>query len=171
MPTWAAAVLLSPIVTTAQADVTPTDLQIAARALSFMEKPPSGNIRLGIIYIPGDDHSIREADSVAKLLGSGLRAGNLEFIPVLVGIDAAVSAPVDLFFIPEGIGDRAREVSSATAARKLACITVDITQVEDGRCVLGVRALPKVRIYINRAAAVNSGTSFVSVFRMMVTEF
>lgn len=154
----------------ARAQMTLTDLQIAARALSFMQHPLSGTVRLGIIYVPGDEASVREADNVEKLLGSGLRVGNLTITPVRVPVSQAGTAPVDLFFLPEGIGNRALPVSAASRKRKLTCITLDISQVENGTCVVGVQSRPKVRIYVNRAASNASNSSFATVFLMMVTE-
>jgi ABC-type uncharacterized transport system substrate-binding protein len=154
----------------AHAEMTVTDLQIAARALSFMEHPLTGTVRLGIIYVPGDETSIREADQVVSLLGDGLHVGNLTMTPVRVPVDKAGTAPVDLFFLPVGIGNEAQKVSAAAKKRKLTCFTLDIKQVENGACVLGIESQPKVRIYVNQAAADASNSSFVTVFLMMVTE-
>jgi hypothetical protein len=156
---------------TADAAVTPVELQIAARALGFMEKPLSGNVRLGIVYDPADAQSRASANAVVKLLGTGLKAGSVVFLPVLTNIDQAMGAPVDAFFLPGDVADPAKKISRATASRKLPCITLNIRQVRDGDCVLGINVDPKVEIYLNRAAAEDSGTTFVSVFRMMVTEF
>ncbi len=166
-----AVALLSLIATPIHAEVTQMDLQIAARALSFMEKPLTGNVRLGVVYRPGDAQSIRRADAVAKLLGDGLTVGNVTFRPVTVNIDQAITAPVDAFFLPDGLGAGAAKISEATAKRKVPCITLDLPQVEAGYCVLGVKVDPKVQIYLNRAAAAQSDTRFASVFLMMITEF
>jgi hypothetical protein len=157
--------------TSVWAGVTPVDLQVAARALSFLERPLSVNVRLGILYVSGDDQSVRAADAVVNLLGDGMKAGNLLLRPVVVSVDHAMTAQVDAFFLPDGMGDRARQVAEATAKKKIPCFTLDIPQVEAGNCVMGVRVLPKVQIYVNRAAATASDTAFVSVFRMMITEF
>ena len=50
--------------------MTIADLKIAARALSFLERPLSGTVRMGIVYIPGDAASEAEADRAVRLLGS-----------------------------------------------------------------------------------------------------
>ena len=50
------------------------------------------------------------------------------------------------------------------------CFTLDITQVEKGACVLGIQSNPKVRIYVSRAAAIASKSTFATVFMMMVSE-
>ena len=149
--------------------MTVTDLQIAARALSFMERPLSGTVRMGIVYAPGDAASEAEADSAVQLLGSGLRAGNLLFMPVRVALKDASTA-VDLYFLPDGMGDKSAVVAAAAEKRKLVCVTLDISQVEKGACVLGVQSKPKVRIFVSRAAALATKSSFVTVFLMMVSE-
>ena len=154
----------------AKGEMTIAELQIAARALSFMERPLSGTVRMGIIYVPGDAASEHEADRVAQLLGSGLKAGNLLFTPVRVPVGEAGTAPVDLFFLPDGIADRTGPVSAASEKRKLVCLTLDIAQVEKGACVLGIQSNPKVRIYVSRAAAIASKSTFATVFMMMVSE-
>jgi hypothetical protein len=97
--------------------------------------------------------------------------GNVTLTPVLVRLDQMMDAPVDLFLMPVGLGDRAGEVAAATDRKKIPCVTLDIAQVQDGTCVLGVSVQPKVQIYLNRQAAAKSGTSFAPVFRMMITEF
>ena len=154
----------------AKGEMTVADLQITARALSFMERPLSGTVRMGIIYVPGDAASEREADRVAQLLGSGLKAGNLLFTPVRVPVGEADTAPVDLFFLPDAIVGRTGMVSAASNQRRLVCFTLDIAQVEKGACVLGIQSKPKVRIYVSRAAAIASKSTFVMVFLMMVSE-
>ena len=154
----------------AKAQMTVADLQIAARALSFMERPLSGTVRMGIMYIPGDPASEAEAESAVQLLGSGLKAGNLLFAPVRVAVKDAGTAVVDLFFLPDGMGDRSAPVAAAAEKRKLVCVTLDISQVEKGACVLGVQSKPKVRIFVSRSAAIASKSTFVTVFLMMVSE-
>ncbi|MDR3515473.1 MAG: hypothetical protein P4M00_06640, partial [Azospirillaceae bacterium] len=68
----------------AQADVTPKDLQVMARALGFMEKAPTGEVVLGIVYAPGNPQSAKEAEDIQKLLGDGLKAGAMVLKPRLV---------------------------------------------------------------------------------------
>jgi hypothetical protein len=102
----------------AKAQMTITDLQIAARALSFMERPLSATVRMGIVYVPGDAASEAEADSAAQLLGNGLKAGNLLFTPVRVALKDASTAEVDLYFLPDGMGDRSAAVARRSGKKK-----------------------------------------------------
>ncbi|MEO8467659.1 MAG: hypothetical protein ABI640_20220 [Gammaproteobacteria bacterium] len=151
------------------AEMTPIDLQIAARALSFMERPLSGAIRVGILYAPDNPRSVREAEALRDLLGAGVKAGKLELQPSLVGIREAAAAKVDLFFLAGFVGP-AEANAAGISALKVPCVTTDIAQVEGGACLMGVRSSPKVQIMINRAAAKNSGITFATVFRVMITE-
>lgn len=152
------------------ADVSDTELSIAARALSFLQHPPTGEIRVGIVYRPGDSASSQEADQLVSLMGSGYRAGSVTLKPVKVKIDEVASANVSLFFLTGGVGSDATTLLQTSTQRSIPCMTTDIPQVQAGRCAMGVRAQPKVQILVNRTAANASGMSFSSVFRIMITE-
>ncbi len=151
------------------AEMTPIDLQITARALSFMERPLAGSVRVGILYAPDNPRSVREAEALRDLLAAGLKAGKLELTPSLVGIRDAAAAKVDLFFLAGFVG-AAEAKAAGISALKVPCVTTDIAQVEGGACLMGVRSSPKVQIMINRAAAKDSGITFATVFRVMITE-
>lgn len=156
---------------TARGEITTMDLQIAARALSFMENPLSGELRAGIVYSDDSARSVREANELQRLLGGGMRIGNVELLPVRVEAADVRGADVDLFLLVENAGAAgAAAVAAASAAKRVPCITKDLAQVRAGACVMGVRASPKVEILVNRDAAQASGTAFATVFRMMVTE-
>ncbi len=154
----------------ASADVTTTDLQVMARALSFMERPPSGTINIGIVHVPSNPASLRQAQAIQSTLGSGMRVGNLNMRPVLVPLDTAGNAGVDLFLLTEHLGPAATPLADIAASRRMPCVTVDLDQVREGACIVGIRSRPRVEILVNRAAATNSGVAFATAFRMMVTE-
>jgi hypothetical protein len=166
-----AAMLIVLFAAPARAQLNLTDLQLTARVLGFMEKPLTGTVRLGIVYIPDDVQSVQSADAIVALVGGGLKAGNLLFTAVRVPINEVATAQIDAFFLPDGLGSQAGPIAAATEKMKVPCITLDVVQVQNGTCSLGVQVIPKVQIYVNRAAAANSDTTFVSVFRMMITEF
>jgi hypothetical protein len=154
----------------AHADVSATDLQVAARALSFMEKPLTGAVRVGIVYAPASPRSSRQAEQLRAMIGGGLKAGSVQLSPVMVKADEAAIANVDLFFLTEYVGPQDAPLSAISAARQIPCVTTDIAQVQSGTCVMGVRSRPKVEILVNRAAAAASGMNFATVFRVMITE-
>lgn len=155
----------------ARADVTTADVQVAARALSFVSNPLKGTVRVGIVYAAGNPKSVQQAQGLRSLLGSGLRVGNLELRPVLVKSTDVAGANVDLFFLtefmtvdetPNLLGDRAR--------RPILCVTTDLAQVRSGACVMGVQSRPKVEVFVNQASAKANHVSFSTVFRVMITE-
>lgn len=152
------------------ADLTVTDLQIAARALSFTETPPSGTLRVGILYSSSAGSAIGQAESAREMLAGGLRVGNVRLEPVMVDISDAARADVDLLFLPEHMAEHGATVRRIARAKQLLCVTTDIERVRDGSCPLGVRSSPKVEILVNRASAMDSGTAFATAFRVMITE-
>jgi hypothetical protein len=161
---------VSALAQSAQADVTPKDIQVMARALAFTEKPPTGDVAMGIVYAPGNPQSAKEAEDLQKLLGAGLQAGAMVLKPVLVKIDEVAGANVGAFLLTEGVGADASKLAAATKAQQKPCVTIDIAQVQSGACVMGVKSEPKVEIIVNKAAAADSGVSFAASFRMMITE-
>jgi hypothetical protein len=154
----------------AQATVTETDVLVAARALGFMQNPPAGEIRVGIVYTTGVPKSVEQADQLQGMLAGGLKVGNLDMLPIKVKIDELAGANVQLVLLTEYVGTDGVRVADATKAKQIPCITVDIAQVQNGNCVMGVRSEPRVEIIVNRTAAARSGTSFATVFRMLITE-
>ncbi len=155
----------------ALADWTKTDVQVAARALSFVADPLSGSVRVGIVYTPDSPRSVRQAQGLRGMLADGLRIGGLELRPVLLDAADAASADVDLFFLTEFISppETPRLLGEGTK-RPILCITTDIAQVRSGNCIMGVRSKPKVEVFVNRAAASATGITFSTVFRVMITE-
>src|SRR5271156_1076236 len=87
----------------ARAQFTLNDLQIAGRALGFLEKPLSGDVKAGIVYTPEDPRSVAEANALKDLLGDGLRVGNVKLVPVLVPVAELSRTDVALFFLTAGI--------------------------------------------------------------------
>jgi hypothetical protein len=159
------------IVMPVQAAVGLGDLEIAVRALGFINNPPTGELSVGIVYSPEVASSAQEAESLQKILGDGLQVGSLFLKPVMVNINEADNASVGIFFLTEGLGGDARKLLSASNKKQILCVTTDIPQVINGACGLGIKSHPKVEIIVNRAAAANSGTTFATAFSMMITEY
>jgi hypothetical protein len=150
--------------------VTPMDLQVAGRALGFLDKPLSGDIHVALVYAPDNPQSIQAAESLRTQMGDGLKIGAATLKPLLVPITQVALASADLFFLTPGVGSEASALTQLVQARHRLCITTDIAQVRAGRCALGISSQPRIEIVVNRAAAAASGTAFSTVFRMMITE-
>jgi hypothetical protein len=154
----------------AAAEVTQTDLLVAGRAIGFMDNLKRGDVRVGIVYDPGVAQSAQQASELNAMMGAGLHIGSLVLRPVMLPIGRLGSDNSDLFFLTEGLGAEAAKVGRASRAHKISCITFDLTQVHNGNCTMGVQTQPKIEVFVNRAAARESGTDLAGVFRIMITE-
>jgi ABC-type uncharacterized transport system substrate-binding protein len=155
----------------ASAAVSENDVTIAARALGFMEKPLTGVVRVGIVYESDRPQSFQDAASLQKIMDRGLTVGGLSLKPVMVPVGGVAGANVDLLFLVDGVGARASSVGDAARARQIPCVTLDIDQVKNGDCAIGIRSEPRVEILVNHEAASRSGIGFAGAFKMLITEF
>jgi hypothetical protein len=147
------------------------DLQIAGRALGFLDKPLNGDVNAGIVYVPADPQSARQAQALKQVLGEGLRVGNVTLKPILVPVRDVSRANVALFFLTDGVaGVETKAIVDAARVKRTPCITTDLAQVRSGVCAIGIRSQPKVEILVNRAAATSTSVAFSAIFRMMITE-
>jgi hypothetical protein len=154
---------------TAQGQFTLSDLQIAGRALGFLDKPMQGQVTAGIVYAPLNPQSVREAEALKDILGDGLRIGNVTLRPALVPVTDVEHSTAALFLLTDGV-DEVALVSAAARLKRIPCITTDLAKVKSGGCAIGVHSQPKIEILVNRSAASGSQLSFSAVFRMMITE-
>lgn len=153
------------------ADVTAKDVQVAARTFGFLATKPTGSLTLAIVYAPAIADSKAEADALSGLLGSGLAAGGVTLVPSLVPVDQlAKLAGAGAVFVTAGLSAHQDAVFAAAKAAKLLTMATDMGCVQSGKCVLGVRAEPKVQIVVNKAAAEACQIGFQPAFRMMISE-
>jgi hypothetical protein len=154
----------------ASAEVSDTTLLVAARALSFLQRPLQGEITVGIVYEPGNPQSALEAAQLTGMFETGFSAGTLVLRPRLLKLDELAASDVGLYFLTSGLGAAAGALARLDRTRKVPCVTTDIAQVRDGNCAMGVRTQPRVEILVNRAAAAATGMTFSEAFRVMITE-
>lgn len=154
----------------ATAIVMPQDLQIAARALGFLAKPPSGEVRVAVVYAADSPQSVQEAGHLMQMLGNGLTVGNITLKPTLVSVDALARTRAGLIFLSPGVGSEGRLVAAASRSAQIPCVTTDLSQVRSGNCAIGIRSAPEIEILVNHAAAAATGTTFSTIFRVMITE-
>jgi hypothetical protein len=152
------------------AQVTDTTLLVAARALSFLQHPPQGELIVGIVYLPGNAQSAHQAQQLYDVMENGFRAGSLVLRPRLLDLGELSSSGIGIYFLTAGLGSAAAALAPLSRSRQIPCVTTDITQVTDGNCAMGVRAQPRVEILVNRAAAAATGMDFSEAFRVMITE-
>lgn len=155
----------------ARAGFDDTTVRIAARVLSFMEKPPTGVVTAGIVYAPDNPRSVADAHRVQQALSSGLQIGGVTLQGTMVKIGDDANANVGLFFLSEDVGPAAAQLGRVERSKHIPCITTDLTQVRNGACTIGVRADPRVEIIVNTTAANAADVRFSTAFRMLITEF
>jgi hypothetical protein len=158
--------LIAQLALPAYAD-TAKDVQIAGRALTFLENGPSGHVVIGVVFDPSKAASVAQKDAVMAALGSGLDVGSLTLTGKPMDV-SAISGGVAALYITGGVNFAA--AGAAGKAHKLITISDDSGCVASGACVMAVTTTPKVEIKVNRAAAAAIGVSFKSAFRMMITE-
>ncbi len=150
----------------AHADVSTRDMQVVARAISFLESAHSGEVYLGIIFDPANNRSLQQAAELTDMLSGGFQSGSVTLTPISVPITDLNPGEADLYFLTEFTDVKSTDLPE----RHLPCVTVDLEQVMNGTCVMGIRTVPKVEIVVNRNTAEITGTYFASVFRMMIRE-
>jgi len=145
------------------------DLQVAGRALTFLENGPTGKATLGVVFDPSKPASVAEKNALMAAIGGGMSAGALTVVgkPVEAGDVASVSG-VTALYITTGVN--AGPVGAAAKAKKLITIGSEVGCATSGACVMSVSADPKVEIVVSRTAAAAVGAVFKAAFRMMIRE-
>jgi hypothetical protein len=150
------------------ASVSTKDLKVLGSALGFLQPEPSGPQTLAITYLTNDEASRQDALAVAALIGDGLRTGHAVFQPKLVDTASLGTGGYAAILAAAGAdGDR---VMAASRAARVLCVTTDFSAVQAGRCVMAIRAEPRVQILVNHAAAAASGIELAPAFLMMIRE-
>ena len=145
------------------------DLQVAGRALTFLENGPAGKATLGVVFDSSKPASVAEKNAVMAALGAGFSAGGLTLVGKPVDASAVAGvAGVQALYVTAGVNYAA--VGGAAKGKKLVTIGSDPACVKSGACTMGVETDPKVTITVNRAAAAAVGAAFKAAFRMMITE-
>ena len=163
-------VLVQAGATPASAETTAKDIKIAARAVAFMNNPPSGPSVAAIISDPANAASKQEAETIQSAMGSGLKAGKAKLTPALVDVNTLDLGGAKVAFLTGGLGSHFEAIFSATTAASVLSISTDMTCVNAGKCVVGIASSPKVEIVVSKAARESAGIGFKSAFLMMVKE-
>lgn len=162
--TWAGCALAEPA-----PSMSARDVQVVVRALGFLQPPPPNDAWVAVVFAPENVASRQDAERVAALFGTGMRAGHavLSARPVSADALAGIGSPAALI---AAAGAPIALVMAAARLRHITCITAVLDQVEAGHCTMWVRSEPRVEIVINQAAARSSDLGFAAAFRMMVRE-
>jgi hypothetical protein len=145
------------------------DLQVAARALAFLDPAPTGNVVIGIVFDPGKPASRAERDALMASIGAGISVGGMTVTGTPIEADKVSAASgVTALYLTTGVDDAA--VAAAASAKKLLTISGDKACAQAGQCVMSVVTSPAVEITVNHQAAAAIGANFKAAFRMMIHE-
>jgi hypothetical protein len=145
------------------------DLQVAGRALAFLENGPTGRAVLGVVFDPAKPGSVAEKNAVMAAIGGGYSAGAVTLVGKPIEADAVGGVSgVSALYLPSGVNYGA--VGAEAKSKKLVTISGGSACVQSGACVMGVTTEPKVEITVNRSAAAAVGAVFKAAFRMMIKE-
>jgi hypothetical protein len=151
----------------AVADTTDKDLQVATRAMGFVEPPFSGSVTIAVVH---DSGSLAEAKQIAgSLSGASVKGASVKAKLV----DADQLAQLDgskVAILTSGLGGKQSGIFSEASKRGVITMSTDMACVNAGRCVVGVASTPKVEIVVSKAAREASKAKFSSAFLMMIKE-
>ena len=158
-------------VTPARADFSIRDGQILGRTLGYVGDGLSGTAILGIVFIPSDPSSRREAEAIRTVIGNGLAAGRVRLQASLIPVDQlAVVIGVNALYVTAGLTESMNAVSGTALRLHIPTVSIDMACVQSGNCVVGFSSEPTVKIVIDHAAAERAGMHFLQAFRMLVRE-
>lgn len=151
------------------AQMTPSTVTAGARALSFLRPAMSGPAIAAIVYQPGNAASEAEASAIERALGSGLVAGGVTLKPKRVAANnLSAMAGARVAFVTRATNYR--EVAAAAASRSIITIGSDPACATAGFCVIAISAVPRIQIFVSKAACHATKVSFGSAFLMLVKE-
>lgn len=145
------------------------DIQVLARALTFMLPQPEPDGVVAIVYSTVDAASRQDAEAIATLIGNGLQVGRLTLRPVVME-EGALGTHRSAMVIAAA-GANAPAIGKVARTTHVLCATADLDAVRAGNCTMAIRSSPRVEILVNHAAAEASGIEFAAAFRMMIREF
>lgn len=150
------------------ASLTPQDLQILASALAFVQPRPANEGVVAIVYTGKDKISRQDAEAIFAGIGESLTANGILLTPRLVEAGELANGDFSLVIVAAGANSDA--VPPALRTHHALCVTADPEAVRLGFCTMAVHSAGKVEILLNYRAAVASGISLATAFRMMVSE-
>ena len=151
-------------------DITPLDLEAAARAIGFLNNlPKDGTIVVGIVYADTVDGKVKAAQT-ASLLGGMQGQTKAKFRTVLITAKdlTQTTERLDAVILMPNQAMPSAELAAAVRRRHVVSISTDAGCIDTKCCVLMVHTAGRVRIVLDTALADAVGAQFSSIFMMMV---
>ena len=145
------------------------DVQVAARALGFLQSEPTGHADIGVVFDSSNPASTAQKDAVMATLGAGMTAGAATFSGKAIDVSQLGSAGgVVALYGVTGVSSSA--LGAAGKAHKISTVSSEKSCAAEGMCVMSISTSPVVEITVNHNAAGAVGATFKAAFRMMIHE-
>lgn len=155
----------------AHADISDKDFKLVAKAVSFMNSGPSGDVSVLIVYDGGNAASKSDADALNGILGGGLSEKGNTYKPVMTDVSSLGSVPAgSVVYVANGMSAHHKKIGDAAKAAGVLAVSSDRACVDAGACSMFVSSSPKVEIVLNKSAVDGAKIEFQAAFKMMVTE-
>lgn len=148
---------------------TDKDMKIAMRAIKFLSDGPTGNVKAAIVYNPSDSTSQQDANTIKAFIEKSPKAGAATLSPTLVDVNSLGQIQGSgIVLLTTSIEANHAAIFTETVKAGAVSISTDQSCVKNGHCVIGISSSPKVEIYVNKAAALETETNFKTAFMMLV---
>lgn len=161
------ALLISTLPFSATAD-TKRDIETLSKVVGFINGGPVGAVDMGVIFDPDNPASVEHANEIMNIASGGI-GSKVKLIPQKISMASVGNTLSPVLFLTRG-----SEKSYKTALIKAKnnngiTVSTDTSCLGNG-CVLVVKTLPRVDIFVSTAAADQVGAKFASAFSMMITK-
>ena len=152
-------------------EVAPADVQAAVRTLGFLDSlQHHTSIAVGVVYKAGDAESKALAQRTAAILAAtkAPNGSSIDTNVLAVNELEVAGRRFDVVFLVLGVAENGRLVAEFVRRQHVLSISNDPACLTSQCCVLMVRAGARTEIVLDTALAEATGSTFSSVFMMMV---
>jgi len=152
-------------------EVAPADVQAAVRTLGFLDSlQHRTSIAVGVVYRAGDAESKTLAQRTAAILAAtkAPNGSSIDTSVLAVNELEQTGRRFDVVFLVLGVAENGRPVAEFVRRQHVLSISNDPACLMMQCCVLMVRAGARTEIVLDTALAEATGSTFSSVFMMMV---
>ncbi|MCH2038359.1 MAG: hypothetical protein MK137_07200 [Rickettsiales bacterium] len=145
---------------------TKRDLETISKTISFIKNGPKGEVTMDVLFDPANPDSVAHADGVVELLSNGV-GSRVKLTGKKVSSVNDITSRI--IFVTRGVNNMYQSIIDKAAQNNGVTISTDENCLGNG-CVVVVKTLPSVDIFVSIDAAEKTGTEFATAFSMMITK-
>ncbi len=161
------ALQISTLSFSAMAD-TKRDIETLSKVVGFINDGPVGTVNMAVIFNSDNPSSVEHANEIMKLASGGV-GSKVKLIPNKVSMASVKDTLSPVLFLTRGTEQAYKTALMKAKKNKGITVSTDSSCLGSG-CVLVVKTLPRVDIFVSTAAADQVGARFASAFSMMITK-